>query len=158
MLKQNCEEICSGCNGEGNILDITPIPCGPCEGRGYYVQIVEIVTQKIPCVTCDGKSWLEGEFIQCATCAGLGVVDNANPGIKECSGCEGLGEVNGFVCYKCRGSGIIYSVESEDGLNESPCPTCSGEGSVSEQIACGKCDGKGAVEVSSEHDVTPESN
>lgn len=149
------EEICSHCKGNGKVPCVVKSSCGPCEGKGYLIGIIEITTSMLPCSACDGSGHTEGEYSNCPTCEGLGVVDDDSPGTKTCPVCEGEGEVNNLCCDQCGGIGTLDVAHLAVSEEESPCPTCHGEGSVPQKLKCKKCHGSGAVKQAEEKDVTP---
>lgn len=117
------ESLCPECDGHGYVHKQILVPCNDCAGKGYSIAIVELTPRAQTCSQCEGIGF-NIEYILCARCDGIGVVDNELQEERACSKCRGMGSVEKkFRCDACQGSGKIISFDEKDvtpNLEEGP--------------------------------------
>jgi len=120
------EIICSECKGFRRVRSETPVPCEECEGHGFIVQLLEVITTE------------KQDSYKCSNCDGNGYFT-----VRR--------RVNLDECERCDGTGADMEAAKRLGLplEDCPCPDCKGgEGShgVShEVIDCRICKKKGTL-------------
>ena len=147
---------CSKCDGK------TTIECDRCEGHGHCQRCDS--NGEIACRTCHGggktESWSKcpvcnygrvtnTRWINCSHCHGEGKFydDRYRSGIRECSYCDGRGQVKEQyeeLCPNCHGEHvkrIEKTCRTCHGTGKEKCPRCGGR----EHEKCSKCGGTGIV-------------
>ena len=99
------------------------------------------VEEEVPCLTCGGAKVVScpvyvKKEIRCTLCGGSGKLGD------KCSKCNGTGEGPWWrpgKCGECKGAGKV----------DSKCNLCGGKRTITEDIECGQCMGKGKIKCKS---------